>query len=64
MLKNYRYVYALVSGQGQDVQLFTDERSLPSTITSGHVRRAKEAPGETIIASDSTRFGYLPIQGK
>jgi hypothetical protein len=62
VLKNYRYVFAIA--RGDEVELFADERSLPSNVTSTDVRRAKSRPGEMITFRGQITMGHLPIQGK
>ena len=75
-LRNYRYVFVLTHiepGDGEDAfvgavpepGLYTDERSLPSTVTSVQVRKAKDAPTEAVWSPASMSFlTYAPIQGK
>jgi hypothetical protein len=74
-LKTYRYVYVLTHiepGDGEDAfvgavpepDLYTDERSLPSSVTSVEVRKAKDAPTEAVWSPRSMAFlTYAPIQG-
>lgn len=74
-LKNYRYVFVLThiepgdrgeafAGAIPEPGLYADERSLPSSVTSVEVRKAKEAPTEAIWSPASMSFlTYAPVQG-
>ena len=62
VLKNYRYVFVIA--HGDDVELFADERSLPSNVSSADVRRAKDRPAEMVRFRGEITMGYIPIKGK
>lgn len=76
MLKTYRYVFVLTHiepGDGEDAfvgaapepDLYTDEHSLPSSVSAAEIRRAKEAPTEAVWSPRSMSFlTYAPLQGK
>ncbi len=75
-LKTYRYVFILTHiepGDGEDAfagavpepDAYADERSLPSSVSSVTIRKAKEAPTEPVWSPASMAFlTYCPIQGK
>jgi hypothetical protein len=63
--KNYRFVFVLNPVGQVEPGVYRDEQSLPSTVTSVEVRKAKEAPNEAIFSPASNCFlTYSPIQGK
>lgn len=75
-LKNYRYIYVLTHiepGDGEDAfvgaipepDVYADERSLPGSVSSVTMRKAKENPTEAIWSPASMAFlTYCPIKGK
>jgi hypothetical protein len=77
MLKTYRYVFVLtrlVEPERDDYTLpdatpepdvYTDENSLPSTVSGVTIRKAKESPTRPVWSPASAAFlTYSPIQGK
>lgn len=75
-LKNYKYVFIVTvihggSGENElegsmpESGLYADERSLPGTINSTQMRKAKENIGRAIWCREAEAFlSYVPVQGK
>lgn len=63
--RNHRYIF--VSQIDGEIEVWADERSLPSCFSGKDIRRAKGSPNEMVVCGASAggnNLGYMPVKGR